>query len=267
MDVLPGARPRTSLLTIPELAQLFQSEGFQGSFAEFLRGKITADIREKIFQQTKQQSLCPIWKQQRLGALTASVLHRAARYTRDDPENYVVQLIMGTTKFCGNSATDYGQKYEVIARKLYEKSMKPKHKHLKVMNSGLMINKDNPLLRASPDALVTCHCCGKGLLEIKCPYTETFKTMTGEEIAQEGKYHLKIGGGKVQLKRTSQWYTQVQTQLAVTQYSWCDFLVFTQKEPHLTIERIKYDQLNFENEYQRALNFYNKFVLPKLLSK
>lgn len=145
--------------------------------------------------------------------------------------------------------------------------MKPKHQHLKVMNSGLMINRDNPLLRASPDALVSCHCCGKGLLEIKCPYTDTLKTKTDEEIAQEGKY-LKIGErGKVQLKRTSQWYTQIQTQLAVAQYSWCDFVVFTQKEPHITIERIKYDQLHFENEYQSALNFYNRFVLPKLLSK
>lgn len=146
--------------------------------------------------------------------------------------------------------------------------MKPKHQHLKVISSGLMINRDNPLLRASPDALVSCHCCGKGLLEIKCPYSDTFKTMTGEEIAREGKYHLKIGGGgKIQLKSTSQWYTQIQTQLAVSRYSWWDFVVFTEKEPHLTIERIKYDQLHFETEYQRALNFYSRFVLPKLLSK
>ena len=144
--------------------------------------------------------------------------------------------------------------------------MKKTHQRFKVMSSGLMINRGNPLLRASPDALVACRCCGKGLLEIKCPYKENLKTMTGEEFAREGKYHLKIGeNSTVHLKHTSQWYTQIQAQLAVTQYSWCDFVVFTQKEPHITIERIKYNKIHFEKEYARALNFYDKFVLPKLM--
>ena len=90
--------------------------------------------------------------------------------------------------------------------------------------------------------------------------------MTGEEIARKGNYHLKLGeNNEVQLKRTSQWYTQVQSQLAVTQYSWCDFVVFTQKEPHITVERIVYDEIYFENICQRALNFYDRFVLPELL--
>ena len=92
-------------------------ECFQGSFIEFLQIKITDDVREHIFQETKQQSQCPVWKQQRLVALTASILHRAARYTRNDPENYVAQEILGKAKFHGNSATDYGLQNEVIAKK------------------------------------------------------------------------------------------------------------------------------------------------------
>jgi len=94
------------------------SECFQGCFTEFLETKITDEIRDQIFQKTKQQSQCPVWKQQRLGALTASILHRAARYKGNDPGNYVVQEIMGKSKFHGNIATDYGLQNEAIAKKL-----------------------------------------------------------------------------------------------------------------------------------------------------
>ncbi len=225
-------------------------------------------MRDQIFKKTKQQSLCPIWRNQRLGALTASILHRAARYKRDDEDNYVALEILGKAKFMGNIATDYGKKNEIVAKKIYVQSMKKKHQQFKVVNSGLLINRENPLLRASPDAVVSCHCCGKGLLEIKCPYSKNIRGMTAQEIARDGKYHLKIGGSNnVQLKHTSPWYTQVQAQLGVAQYSWCDFVIFTQKEPCISIERIAYDAAHFENESQRALNFHNRFVLPKLLNQ
>ncbi len=63
-----------------------------------------------------------------------------------------------------------------------------------------------------------------------------WKVMTGEEIVRKGNYHLKLGeGNEVQLKCTSWWYTQVQSQLAVTEYSWCNFVVFTQKELHIYV--------------------------------
>ncbi len=260
-DALTGAHRQSPLPNIPDLARLFKSECFQGSFSEFLQIKVTAEVREEIFQNTKQQAQCPVWKQQRLGALTASILHRAARYKGNDSGNYVVQEIMGTSKFHGNIATAYGLQNEAIAKKLYAKLMEKEHQQCKVISSGLLINSDNPLLRASPDGLVSCRCCGQGVLEIKCPFSNPWKTMTGEEIARKGNYHLKLGeNNDVQLKRTSPWYTQIQTQMAVAQYSWCDFVVFTQKKPHITVERILYDKAYFENVCQKAVNFYDRFV-------
>ena len=35
--------------------------------------------------------------------------------------------------------------------------------------TGLHINPSSPHLVASPDGIVSCFCCGDGLLEIKCP--------------------------------------------------------------------------------------------------
>ena len=36
--------------------------------------------------------------------------------------------------------------------------------------SGLVVSTERPFLGASPDGIIQCSCCGKGLLEIKCPY-------------------------------------------------------------------------------------------------
>jgi len=265
-DRLIGDSPNSPLLNLPDLAQLYKLERFQGSFSDFLKVKVTDEIREEIFRETKQQYKSPLWKLQRVGALTASILHQAARYKGSDPDNYVVRCIMGKLKFSGNKATDYGLKYEALARKLYEKYMKSSHQWLKVMSSGLLISKDNPLLRASPDAIVSCKCCGKGLVEIKCPYSEKFKKLTREEIAQEGKYHLKIGdSGKAELNHTSPWYTQIQMQLAVSNSSWCDSVLFTQKGPHISIERIYFDKVRFESKLESALDFHNSFIMPQLM--
>lgn len=103
-----------------------------------------------------------------------------------------------------------------------------------------------------------CVCCGKGLLKIKCPYREDIKTKNGEEIAKNGNYCLKIENQKIQLKENSQWYTQVQTQLFVTDLSWCDFVIFT-------IQRISFNKDRFDLDLQRALNLHEEYVMPKLL--
>ncbi len=81
-----------------------------------------------------------------MGAITASVIHKAARYKKNDPDNYIVKGIMGESSFIGNSAT-YGQKYEALARKLYETQMRKKHNGFKVKRSGLIISK-GPRTRA-----------------------------------------------------------------------------------------------------------------------
>ncbi len=101
---------------------------------------------------------------------------------------------------------NYGKKQEALARKLYETQMRKKHKGLKVKCAGLIISKNCPLLRASPDGIVSCSCCGTGIVEIKCPYK--FQFQTGEEIARDGSYHIKLGDdNKVQLKEVSVVYT------------------------------------------------------------
>ena len=46
-----------------------------------------------------------------------------------------------------------------------------KHKAFQLCDSGLVVRSDYPYLGASPDGVVSCACCGNGVVEVKCPYS------------------------------------------------------------------------------------------------
>ena len=39
-----------------------------------------------------------------------------------------------------------------------------------VCKAGLHVDVQYPYMGASPDGIINCECCGKGVLEIKCPF-------------------------------------------------------------------------------------------------
>ena len=57
-----------------------------------------------------------------------------------------------------------------------------------VNESGLFLNTKWPYLDASPDGVVTCRCCSKGVVEIKCPFCHCNDTV--EESSHEKQFFL-----------------------------------------------------------------------------
>lgn len=49
--------------------------------------------------------------------------------------------------------------------------IKSDHSNLCILKAGLRINVDIPYIGASADRLISCDCCGTGLIEVKCPYS------------------------------------------------------------------------------------------------
>ncbi len=217
--------------TITELAGAFNKSKSSLSFVAFVKQHLDIADIEFIQSKTHAQYKSHIWKNQRVGALTSITVHKAVHYTGNTSVNYIVNEIMGLSSFKGNLSTKFGKETEPIAKKLYIKEMKKIHQQLKVLGCGLFINKDNPLLRATPDGIVSCTCCDKGLLEIKCPHSDKYRFLSSREIALSNNYHVTIGeNSHIELKTSSPWYTQVQTHLGVSGFAWCDFVMFTQKK-------------------------------------
>ena len=64
----------------------------------------------------------------------------------------------------------WGCAHEKDGLSAYTSTAAKDHLSLKVTECGLYVDPEQPYLGASPDGIVTCTCCGKGLVERKCPF-------------------------------------------------------------------------------------------------
>lgn len=249
-------------LTLLQLGDMYMDFDTSDSFCHFVESQISEQDRVAIEKLSRGQTKSRTWKEQRIGAITSSIMHSACHYGKGEEDNYVLQAIMGESTFKGNEATEYGKKMEPVARNLYKKWMSGSHRGFKVQESGLHICGSDPMIRASPDGIVSCKCCSTdGIIEIKSPFTHREKT--AKEICDED-YHVYLGNdGLVHLKTTSPWYTQIQTQMGVCACNWCDFVMYSNAS--INVERIPFDSDFWEETKTKALAFYREYVIPRLL--
>ena len=163
--------------------------------------------------------------------MTASKFKAAWLTNPDKPSKSLIKMICypSAHRF-SNAATKWGISNESKAREAYEFSIADQHLNLSVADSGLLINQNWPFLGASPDGLVFCDCCGKGLCEIKCPYK--YKDAMLVAAAVESSFCLKYDDNGVDLclDTVHAYYYQVQCQLFVTGVEYCNFVVWTTKD-------------------------------------
>ena len=101
------------------------------------------------------------------------------------------------------------------------------HADVTVSKSGLCVDIAHPFLGATPDDIVSCGCCEKGVLEIKCPYScrETAFAKAGQHFLlkkdKDGQFHLDV---------KHSYYYQVQAQIKLCSADCYDFVVWREEE-------------------------------------
>ncbi|XP_013382110.1 uncharacterized protein LOC106152913 [Lingula anatina] len=204
---------------------------------------------------TRDQCKSTHWRKYRLGRITASQLYSAVHTDIDKPSMSVVKSVCYPQYF-SSASTEWGIKKERVARKEYCKDMAPFHVDFQVERSGLLLNPDFPEFGASPDGFVSCNCCGKGLLEIKCPFTL-------READSIQMTWLENTEGGLKLKKNTAYYYQVQMQLFMSNLDYCDFFVWCPYASHC--ERIVKDQSLWDIISVKAKLFHKQVVMPELL--
>jgi hypothetical protein len=127
--------------------------------------------------------------------------------------------------------------------------------------SGLVVNPACPWLGASPDRKVLDLKIGFGLLEVKCPYS--VKDITPQAACKtQQDFFCKEENGKFCLKKTHNYYAQIQGQMALGGAEWCDFLVYTHKG--MLIERVLFDPDYWKEAYEKLSQFYVDYYWPSL---
>ena len=206
----------------------------------------------------------------RSGRITASRMKAVCHTDPGKPSQSLIRQICYPQSFAFSSRqTKWGCSHEVDARKLYEKKMKEFHKGFDVSDSGFIINPKWPFVGATPDGNVACTCCGRGVLEIKCPYCHKGESI--EVATANKKFCLNEGpNGEIFLDQSHAYFYQVQTQLFVGNVDYCDFCVctFAQNAEHgLHIERITKDVKFWSNCIEKAEYFFKNCLLPELVGK
>ena len=261
--------------TMPKpLTELFSEQNLEDTLHElqqksetaFNELKISLKEAETVEEATRDQADSKVWFEQRTGRVTASKFKASCSTNPDKPSKSLIKMICypGAHRF-SNAATKWGISNESKAREAYEFSIADQHLNLSVADSGLHINENWPFLGASPDGLVFCECCGKGLCEIKCPYK--YKDAMLVAAAADSSFCLKYDDNGVDLclDTVHAYYYQVQCQLFVTGVEYCDFVVWTTKD--LFVQRVLPDTDFWDRMLPRAILFYKKGVLPEMLGQ
>ena len=122
--------------------------------------KVNDDEATEIELETRQQSSCPRWKEERKWRLTASNFGLICKATDlCNHENLCKKLF--NPPILNTLAVIHGKTYESTALKQLEELTQQS-----VQKCGLILNPQFPFLGASPDGLLN----DTALIEIKCPY-------------------------------------------------------------------------------------------------
>ncbi len=223
---------------------------------------VTKEQADMIRAHTKQQHKASAWYGVRAGRVTASNIHDVVATNIEKPAVSTVKKICYPTALLTTPDMRWGTEHEETARNAYQAKQAPHHTDLKIELSGFSINPAFPQVGASPDGILNCVCCGKGCLEIKCPAKHKANTVQ-EACDGDRDFCLCLVDNRFELKQGHRYYSQVQTQMFVTESAYCDFVVWTQRD--LVVVRVLPDVRFWETCLQKAQEFFLKVSLPELV--
>ncbi|XP_060568496.1 uncharacterized protein LOC132727107 [Ruditapes philippinarum] len=230
----------------------------------FYKSTISTCNSKLIEQHTRGQSSNINWFAERKKRLTSSVFGEVmSRSQNNNRPNLVKRLLY--SNFKGNMYTLKGLSEEDNARIEYI-NLKEKEENLKykIDIPGLIVDKLNPYLAASSDGVVVGSKGPEGLIEIKT-LLQNKKAMIKESAENDKAFCLSVQNGIIQLKKNHKYFYQIQGQMNIMNFKWCD-LIIRRVNPHdMFIQRIYCDTELWRNVMIPKLKaFYFTHMLPEL---
>jgi len=119
-----------------------------------------------------------------------------------------------------------------------------------------------PYIGASPDGLVSCSCCGDGVLEVKCPFSVKDKFPENDQAS----FCMRKVDNSWVLKQDHEYFYQVQTQMHVCKRDYCDFVVWSEKDG-IIIDRIEVNKEFFDSIVELLQTVFIYGILPEIIGK
>jgi len=211
--------------------------------------------QQEIEVVTRGQGDNPLWLEMRKYRLTASNFGRVVKMRPTTSCHNTVVSILYPDSLDRIEAIRYGKDHESDAIEALNTILA--RNGLKVEECGLFIDTITGYLAATPDGTVG----EDGLVEVKCPM-KCKDSSIAELVRTDSTFCLENSGDNMRLKRSHNYYYQIQGQLHMAKRSKCYFFIWSPTEHHL--ETINYDP-EFWAEVQETLaEFYMNCLLPEI---
>ena len=222
--------------------------------------KVTETQVSNLEKMTRSQAESSLWKRQRKGRITASIVHDIK--TTDRKECIKKVMRENSTDISWIPAVRYGVTNERKAKEKYVENVAREHTNFTFRDCGLVVDSTFPVFAASPDGVTNCDCHGEGLVEVKCCYK--YREELVRDIPNlDNTFYLEKDS--CTLKKSHRYYTQVQFQMYVCQKPYCDFVVYTNKS--IYVQTILYDPPFVNSLIEKCLQFANDHLLRELISR
>ena len=184
---------------------------------------------------------------------TLHILYTQVTHTNPDQSSLSLLRNICYPETVRFTSTAYGCTHEKDAIQAFKSTM-TEHSSFIIKPCGFLIDQSLPFIGASPDGLLECKCCGKGVLEVKCPWIAKDEKSL-ESVAENRKEFClqKNSSGSLQLRRDHPYFLQCQVQLHVSESEYCFFVVWQKAGIH--VERILPDHQFIQSAYVKAEQF------------
>ena len=224
--------------------------------------KIDPSTIKELEALTREQSKSEKWLCERQLRITASVMKEVCHHRASTKCEAFIRKKLSTTPI-NVPAINYGKSNEHAAITGYVNHQRSNGKIIQIESCGIFVHHKNCWLAGSPDAIVydsTEVNHQKGCLEVKCPYV-CEKRSIKDSCKEVSGFCLMEKEDILQLSKSHAYFYQVQTQMYVTGFHWCDFFIWSSTgEPFL--QRINYDAVFMGKALLTAKAFYFHKFLP-----
>ena len=186
--------------------------------------KIDPSTIHELEVLTRDQSKSEKWLHAPQLNITASVMKEVCHHgASTNCDNFIWKKL--STSPINVPAVNYRNKNEQAAIAGYMNHQKRSGKIIQVEICGIFVHCENCWLAGSPDAIVhdfTGVNHQKGCLEVKCPYVCARRSIK-DACKEVNGFCLIEKEGTLQLSESCTYFYQVQTQMYVTGFHWCNF--------------------------------------------
>ena len=217
----------------------------------------------EIEKNTRSQSSCSAWHQERAFRITASRFGEVV--SRKAPVNDKFLHSLFSSPRVKTQAMKYGLDMEPMVVKEFKELAGPQ---VEVFNCGLLVHPDIYWMGCSPDGIVydTSDNPSVGILEIKSLFSMKRKSV--EECLQL-KRDICIHrdkNGDIRLKRNHKYYFKLQGLIGISGLLWSKFCLYSKEgSENLFVEKIDFDPGVFHKCTSKVHELYFSHCLPYLL--